>query len=459
MTPAKTATGWFRTALICMAVLLEGMSSSSINVQVARIQESFEPDPATLSLVVSCFLVVYAAFLPVAGRLADSRDARTTFTAGLLAFAVGSVLCAAAPAAWAVVAGRSVQGLGAALSAPAAMVLITRGRGEAARSRAIAVYGAMGAVGFSLGLVLPGFVVQAWGWRASFAALLPLVLVVLLATRSLPRAATSSTGRLDLRGAALLVVALMAFMHAVGNIRGDATVLAVEFLVVVVAVLLLHHRRGSALPAAVTAARRVRFAAVILGSVFAAVLASLFVLSLALQHGAGLQPLTVSLLLLPQPLCFSLLAPLGGHLTSRLGARRTIGLGQLLLLLALLVLAVVPRAVEQWPVVLLSMGLVGACLACTFPAATTFGLESVPEQCRGAASGVITTAQNIGGALGLAAVAAGNLTPAPGEELRLAAPMLLCAALLVAGSVAAVALLGRDGAAVPVPARRMAVPS
>src|SRR5690606_17793626 len=119
--------------------------------------------------------------LPVAGRLTDLRDPRHVFTVGVALFGVGSVVCALATGPLLVLAGRSVQGIGAALSAPAAMVLITRGHAERARAKAVALYGAMGAAGFSLGLVLPGLVVSTWGWRASFLVLVPIVLLTVLA--------------------------------------------------------------------------------------------------------------------------------------------------------------------------------------------------------------------------------------------------------------------------------------
>lgn len=193
-----------------------------------------------------------------------------------------------------------------------------------------------------------------------------------------------------------------------------------------------------------------------LGTVFAAVVASTFVLSLALQHDAGLSPSTVSLLLLPQPAFFSLLASTGGRATAHLGTHLTVGAGQLLTLAALLLLAFVTDVVHRPVVVLVAMALMGACLAMTFPSVTAYGLESVPEGARGAASGLITTAQNVGGALGLALVAAWDLVPGPLEEARTGPAMLLCAAVLVVGGLVGAVVLHRGDA--PLARRAVAVP-
>ena len=89
---AQLGVGTIRTVLICLALLLEGMSSSSINVQLGLIQTELNVADGLLSAVAGSFLVAYAAFLPVAGRLTDLRDPRRMFAIGVVLFGVGSVM-------------------------------------------------------------------------------------------------------------------------------------------------------------------------------------------------------------------------------------------------------------------------------------------------------------------------------------------------------------------------------
>ncbi|TDE98864.1 MFS transporter [Occultella glacieicola] len=168
------------------------------------------PERAGTGSGAAAFLVAYAGLLPGAGRLVDVRGRGPVFLAGVIAFAPGSVVCAAAGTIWLMMLGRIIQGIGAALSAPAALALITEGLpAGVARNKAVALYGSMGAAGFSVGLVVPGIVVSLVGWRASFLVVLPVVLVVAVAAWPLRGLRGSRDRELDLAGTTLLTGAMM----------------------------------------------------------------------------------------------------------------------------------------------------------------------------------------------------------------------------------------------------------
>ncbi|WP_419993873.1 MFS transporter [Streptomyces boninensis] len=431
---------WWRTTVISLALLLEGMSSSSINVQVAEIAAEFRPGPALLSLVVTAFLVGYAGLLPVAGRLGDARDRRAVFLSGVALFGAGCTLCALAPGAWVVAAGRFVQGAGAALSAPAALALITAGLPAGARrNRVVALFGAMGAAGFSLGLVLPGFVVTWLGWRAGFAILLPVVLLVLAVCSRLSPAAGKAPQRVDWTGAALLTAALLLAVHAVAGTGGSAAwLVAAEFAAAGAAGAALVRRGGiDGFPAAAVRAPRVLACCVALAAVFAAVLGSMYVISLELQLGRSVDPFRVSLLILPQPVAFSLLSAYGARIVTRLGVGRALAAGMALILLALGLLAASDEGVRPAYGVLPAMVLTGAGLALCFPAATIGAVDAASEHCRATVSGVVTTWQNVGGAGGMALLTALALVPRPGAVGPAGPGMLVAAGFLLVGGAAA----------------------
>lgn len=428
-----------RMALVCLALLLEGMSSSSINVQVAAISVDLQIDGGALQLVAGVFLIAYAGLLPAAGRLVDGWNRRAVFLMGVALFGVGCLVCAGAWSAPALVAGRIVQGAGAALSAPAALALITAGLGEGpARNRAVALYGAMGAVGFSLGLVVPGAAVTWWGWRWSFVVFVPVVLVVLLATWTIKAPNTMRRSAIDPTGAIGVTVLLVVAVHAIGGIGRVAwPLVGIETLAVMVGVLLLARRSGGAgFPAEVVRSPRVQSACLGLAAVFAGVVASMYVLSLGLGR-FGYGPLTVGLLILPQPLFFSSFAGVGAKLVSRLRPAPVFAAGGLLLVVSLGYLALVstslPIAVQLLP----AMAGIGVSLALCFPAASIAAVDAAPPQLRGTTSGLLTTAQNVGGALGLAVVTALAVVPGFGSVVAIAPGMWVSAVAVLLGMTVA----------------------
>lgn len=433
-----------QTIIICLALLLEGMSSSSINVQVGAIRDALGLGASELGLVAAAFLITYAGLLPTAGRLVDARDRRKVFLVGVALFGLGCAVCAVAVNGGMLVAGRSVQGIGAALSAPAALALITHGLPQgAARNRAVAIYGAMGAAGFSLGLVLPGFVVAALGWRASFAVLLPIVLVVLVTAWRVPGGVADLGRRIDLVGAALLTAILMVAVHAIGGITTQSEVASVgQGVLVLVLVGLLARRGGVAgFPASVVMAPRVLGSCIALAAVFAGVLTGCYLVSLGLQAGGNAGPLEVGLVLLPQPLTFAFLSGAGARLVTRIGPGRVLAGGMALIASALAVLAVL--GTEPRPMLAVAAGMVpaqaaiGAGLALAFPAASIGAVDAAPEAFRGTTAGLLTTWQNVGGAVGLAMVTALGVVPVLPGPTDAGPGLVVCAVVVVVGGAVA----------------------
>lgn len=434
----------FRMGVVCLALLLEGMSASGINVQIGAVRAELAVPQAELQLVASAFLIAYAGLLPIAGSLADRLDRRRVFLIGIALFGVGCAVCAAAPGGELLVAGRFVQGAGAALSAPAALALITAGLPEGGdRNRAVALYGAMGAVGFSLGLVVPGAVVTFAGWRASFLVSLPVVALVLAATWSVRVPGGGRGGRPDLLGAVLLTAALMLAVHLVGAVGAlPPAALAIEAALAVAAVVWLVARGGvRGFPRAVVASPRVRAACLALGGAFAAVVASMYALSLGLVEREAATALLVALLILPQPIAFSLGAGLGARLVTRFGPPRVFAAGAAVLAASLAWLAAAELAAPPWLGVLPAMAGVGCSLALCFPAASVGAVDATPPELRATTAGLLTTAQNVGGALGIALVTTAGLVPAPGNELGIGPAMLLSAAFAIVGAAGAALVL------------------
>ncbi len=441
--PPRALTRW-QVHGVCLVMFIEGLSSSSINVQVAAVRADLAPGPVGLQLVASTFLVAYAALLLPAGRLADWLDRRKVFLVGLTLFALGSLLGTLAPSVWLLVLARLLQGAGAALTAPAALGLITAPLPQGPeRNRLVALYGALGAVGFSTGLVLPGFLVAHLGWRSSFAVLLPFVLLVLLLTWRVPAAPADDVDRSSQRPDWWGTIALLALIGGgtwwLGALRqlSVTTVLASLLVLTCLAGVVLA-RRHLTLPPGVLVPP-VRRSMIAIGAASAGMLAAIYLLTLALQDWHDLDAFTVGLLILPQPACFALLARCGSVWVSRSGSTAPMVTGMALIAGATAALALPDSGRPPTLLVLLAMAGVGAGLALLFPAASVGAINATPERLRSSTAAVLTTAQNLGGSGGLALVTALALVPDANSPGSLSAPMAVCA-LMVALGLGAVAL-------------------
>lgn len=430
-------------------MFLEGLSSSSITVQVAAVRADLSPSAVELQLIASMFLVAYAAFLLPAGRWADWLDRRLVFLAGLALFALGSLAGALAPAVEVLVGARLLQGAGAALTAPAALGLITAALPAGAeRNRMVALYGALGAVGFSTGLVLPGFLVTHLGWRSSFAVLLPFVALVLLLTWSVPttpgeRQTSSANGRPDGWGSVALLGLIGGGTWLLGAVRELALpqVLTAGLVIgglggVVIA------RRRLTLPAGLLSAPVAR-ATLAIGGGSAGMLAAIYVMTLALQDWHHLAAFTVGLLILPQPVCFALLARVGSAWVSRSGTTVPMLTGLGVIAAATAALALTGSAARPELVVPVSMAAVGTGLGLLFPAASICAVNGTPERIRSSTAAALTCAQNIGGSVGIALITSLALVPQRAAPGSLLVPMVVCALMVVAGLAGAALTLPR----------------
>jgi EmrB/QacA subfamily drug resistance transporter len=454
-------------ALACAAQFMVVLDVSVINVALPSIQHGLGFDPAGLQWVAGAYALVFGGSLLLGGRLADLYGHRRVFAAGLGLFTVASLAGGLATTAGLLVAGRAVQGLGAAVLAPATLTLLTATFAEGARrTRALAVWTAVSLAGGAAGNLLGGALTQYLTWRSTLLINVPIGVIALgLVATALPvdRARTRvGGGRLDVAGAILATSGLIAVTYGITTAQtrgwGDVvTAVALACGLAALAAFVVVEARMARRP--LVPPRLVRRRAIWLGNVVMLLSGAVFqvpmwyFLTLYMQDVLGFGPLATGFGFLPHTLVMSLVGlRVTPWLMRRVPHRALIVAG-----------ALVAAAGFAWqsgitagstytsavlgPAVLLSVG--GGLFNTPLTATVTSG---VPPADAGAASGLMNTAKQAGGGLGLAALIAVTTTPAHTPQALATAyghAFAISAGALVAVAVLAFALPARRDDAAP----------
>ncbi|MDQ0468513.1 MFS transporter [Labrys wisconsinensis] len=428
-------------ALGFVVVLLD---VSVVNVALDAFRVGFSTDVAGLEWVVNAYTLVFAALLLMAGALGDRFGARRVFLAGFVLFTAASIACGLAPTLGALVMARIVQGAGAALLVPNSLALIQQAfPDQAVRSRAVGWWGAAGGMALAAGPVAGGFLVAHFGWRSIFLINLPIGLIGLAMTLRHARPSPANPHRsLDLPGQGAAVMALAALAIALieaGRLgwTDPWIVMALSIAVIAAAAFVAIEARTAApmLPLALFRSRGFVIASVSGVLVNFAYYGLIFVFSLFFQGQQAFSPQQTGLAFLPMTVVLMVASILGGRLITRLGARRLMVLGQMLAAGGYLLL-LPALATGSYAMLVLPMLIAAGGIALTVPTMTNVTLSAVEPSHAGLASGVLNTARQVGGMLGVAvcgylvrdSTASAFL---PGMRLSLAAAvvLLLCGAL------------------------------
>ena len=203
--------------LACAATSIVSLDIAIVNVALPSIQGDLGVGQSTLQWIVVAYGLLLGGFLLLGGRMADLLGRRRIFLTGLGAFTAASLVAGVAPSAGVLIAARGLQGLGAALVAPAALSLLAVSFEEGReRNRALGIFGAVGGVAGSLGVVGSGLIAAGPGWRWAFFINVPagLLLIGLAAARLAADRPTDRSRRLDIAGASTVTGALLAFVYA-----------------------------------------------------------------------------------------------------------------------------------------------------------------------------------------------------------------------------------------------------
>jgi EmrB/QacA subfamily drug resistance transporter len=408
-----------------------------------------------LQWTVNAYNLSFAVLLLTGAALGDRFGRRRIFIAGIAIFLTASVVCAVGPSAAWLIAGRALQGVGAALLMPLAMALLSVAFPPEERGRALGIFGGINGIALIVGPIVGGAIAEGLAWQWIFWINVPIGLVLIPLARCRiaesfgPRARLDIAGVLLVTGSALgLVWALVrgnhvGWLHAevVGSLIA-AGVLAVGFVV----------REGRArdpmVPLRVFRSRA--FAAGILASFlfYAGMYGVLFLLPQFLQTAQGHGPLGVGLRLLPWTAPLFAFAPLGGSLVNRVGERALVVTGVLLQAVGMAWIGLIADPALPFVQLIAPLAISGAGVSAAMPAVQNAILGAVSRQEVGKASGIFNMVRFLGGVLGVAAVVAafsarGGVSSPEAFTAGFVPALAISAGLSLAAAVVGLALPGR----------------
>ena len=441
--------------LLCVAQFVDVLDVNAVIVALHSIGQDLGFSQAGLQWVVSAYVLFFAGFLLLSGRVADLWGRRRTFVAGLAVFTAASLCCGLSVSPEMLVVSRAFQGFGAATTAPAALSIITtifvEGR---ERDRAVAAWTAVAAGGGAAGLLLGGFITDALGWEWIFFVNVPVgASGIALSHVLLPESRDpAASRRLDLLGAGtvtsglvLLVLGLTRTEEA--GFGSPITLTTLGFAAALFGAFVFVERRAAdpLVPLRLFRLRGLVGAALVAFALTAATAPVGVLITLYLQNTLGYSASFAGLAGLPFSLCVIAGSMLGGRISERIGGRVTMSSG-LAVVAASALLTTGITAEGGLAYVLAGAALSGLGLGCASVASTARGTSAVEEGKRGLASGFMNTAAQVGTALGLAVLLtlAAARTAAQSDGAESAAEALVAGyrlAFLVAAGVASLGMV------------------
>jgi EmrB/QacA subfamily drug resistance transporter len=405
---------WIALVILCAAQFMVVLDASIVNVALPSIQRALDFSQENLQWVLNAYVLMFGGFLLLGGRAADLLGRRRVFIAGLGLFSLASLVGGLSTTDTMLIVARGVQGLGAAILSASALSIITVTFAEGAdRNKALGIWGAVAGSGGAAGVILGGVITQSLGWEWVLFVNTPIgiaaaVLALMFVTESRREV---DQRRFDIAGAVSVTAGLLVLVYGVVKAAdaGWGSAQTIGLLAAAVALLgaftLIELRTKEPLMDFGIFRTRAIGASNLIGLLTGAALFSMFFfVTLYMQNVLGYSPLRAGLSYLPLALSIIVAAGVASQLTTRLGVRPVLFGGMLLVAGGLVWFSQVSVGGGYVSDILFPSLLAGWGLGLAFVPQTIGSQAGVTPEEAGLASGLINTSQQIGGAIGLAAL-------------------------------------------------------
>jgi len=403
---------WVVLVIICLAQFMVVLDATIVNVALPHIQTALHFSNGNLQWIITSYTLVFAGFLLLGGRAGDLLGRKRLFLVGLVIFTVASLLNGLSTSSAMLIGFRALQGFGAALISPAALSIISTTFAEGKeRSRALGVWAAIAIGGSAFGLVLGGWLTQAYSWNWIFYVNVPVgVIAFFAALRLVPESKDEHAHKgYDLAGAVSVTGGLMVLVYGLAHAAQHgwgSTWTVVPFIaaaVLISAFLLIETRAAEPLVRlAIFRVRSLATANLAMFLAFSGMFAMFFFNTQYIQEALKYGPLKAGVSFLPFTGGIMISAGLASGFAPRIGVRPIAAAGMVLTIIGLLLFARMPVHGTYASDVLPGMILSSLGMGAIFMPLTLIATTGLKDEDQGLASGLFNTSQQVGGALGLA---------------------------------------------------------
>lgn len=419
-----------------------------VNIALPAIDRDLDAGTAGLTWTVNAYTLTLSALILLGGSLGDRLGRRRVFVAGVIWFALASLLCGIAPNIGLLVAARGLQGIGGALLTPGSLAILQASFRPEDRSRAIGIWSGFGATAAVIGPLLGGWLLDLGSWRWVFLVNLPVAGLVLFLARHIPETKDAEAPqRSDVVGVLCAVVGLGGLTY--GLTAGSLPLTLVGIVGLIVFVAYEDRTTTPMMPLDVFRSRAFSATNLVTFLVYAALSGMVLWLVIALQVVAHQSPMRAGFALVPLTVCMLLLSPLAGSVSERIGPTVPMTVGPLIMAGSVVALTRVDSQTSYLIDVLAPTVVFGIGLATMVTPLTATALAAVPDHRAGIASGVNNAVARIGGLLAIAvlplvtAIGPDGFDDATTLQPAFVMAMWICAGLLAAGGLLSAAFVRR----------------
>ena len=409
---ARRVNPWLVLVIVGIAQFMVILDATIVNVALPSIQRGLHFSPTSLQWIVNAYTLAFGGFLMLGGRAADLLGRRRLFILGIVLFSAASLMNGLATSAGILVAGRALQGLGGALVSPAALSVLTTTFAEGReRTTALGVWSAVAVGGGAVGLLLGGILTSLFSWQWVFFVNVPVgVIAIVLALRFVPESRVENArGGVDIAGAVSVTAGLVVLVYALVNAESagwlSAETLGLSALAAALlgAFVVLESRlRHPLIRLGIFRMRSITGANAAMLLVAGGMFAMFFFASIYVQEVLGYSALRAGLAFLPVTAGIIAGAGLSQQLIRRVGVRAVGLAGMSIAAVGLIVLSRIPVAGTYLGDLLPGLMIMSVGMGLTFVPITLIATTNVGPEDAGLASGLLNTAQQLGGAIGLA---------------------------------------------------------
>src|SRR5438445_4081736 len=417
---------WVVLVLICRAQFMVILDATIVNVALPSIQKDIGLSEANLQWIVNAYTLVFGGFLLLGGRAGDLLGRKRLFLIGLVIFTTASLLNGLSSSSGQLIGFRALQGLGAALISPAALSIISTTFAEGKeRAKALGVWAAIAIGGSAFGLVLGGWLTQAYSWKWIFFVNVPVgIFAFFAALRLVPESKDEHSHKgYDLAGAVSVTGGLMVLVYGLAHAAQHgwgSTWTIVPFVaaaLLIAAFLLIETRAAEPLVRlTIFRVRSLATANLAMFLAFSGMFAMFFFNTQYIQNALHFGPLKAGVSFLPFTGGIMLSAGLASNFAPRIGVRPIAALGMVLTIIGLLLFARMPVDGSYATDVLPGMILSSLGMGAIFMPLTLIATTGLKDEDQGLASGLFNTSQQVGGALGLAVLSTVAVGHTPGKS-------------------------------------------